>query len=133
MVVGLCLCPSVCFCQIFHLSEEVRNQNRIFAFGAKEFQDLFLFNPEVELGGPCATCRSSGGGHPGGVLVLVIASVDCIVITINVVVVVLVDLMSSPPTRAIFHRVLIFLSEKKQLISYLHFHGSFESFSSIVY
>jgi hypothetical protein len=92
MVVGLSVGPSVCFGKVLQSSDEIRSQDGVLAFGDEEFWDLILFDPKVEVGGSRATCHSSGSGHPGCILVLVIASVVGVIITIIVVMVVRVDL-----------------------------------------
>ena len=63
MVVGLGIRPSVGLSQILESSDEIRSGNGVLAFGTKEFRNLVLLHPEVEIGGPIGSCSSQCGGN----------------------------------------------------------------------
>ncbi len=63
MVVGLGVRPSFCFGQVLKSSDEIRSGNGVLAFGTKEFRNLVLLHPEVEIGGPIGSCSSQCSGN----------------------------------------------------------------------
>jgi hypothetical protein len=78
-VVGLGIHPSVCFSQILQSSDEIRSGNGVLALGTKEFRNLVLFHPEVEICGPVGSCGSRCGGNvslAGGATGVIIVGVD---------------------------------------------------------
>ncbi len=89
MVVGLGVCPSVCFGQILKSSDEIRSGNGVLAFGTKEFRNLVLLHSEVEICGPVGSCSSWCSGDvtlTGGVTRVIIVGVDVDVGVVEVVV-----------------------------------------------
>jgi hypothetical protein len=81
VVVGLGICPSVCFSQILESSDEIRSRNGVLAFGTKKFWNLVLLHSEVEIHGSVGSSGSRGGGDvyvalTGGVAGVVVVGVD---------------------------------------------------------
>jgi hypothetical protein len=102
VVIGLCVHPPVSFGEILQSSDKICGGNGILAFGAKEFRNFVLLDPEVEIGGPivassscCGNC-SLGSGVAGAIIVPV--EVDIAIVMVVVVVIVFwgqVDIVTS--------------------------------------
>jgi hypothetical protein len=86
VVVGLGIRPSVCLGQILQSSDEIRSGNGVLAFGTKEFRNLVLFDPEVEICGPSdSTWRGENVSRGCGVVVPIkinIASTESVVVVV---------------------------------------------------
>ncbi len=61
MVVGLGICPLVCFSQILESSDEIRSGNGVLALGTEKFRNLVLLHSEVEVDGPIGSTTWGGG------------------------------------------------------------------------
>jgi len=91
-VISLGICPSIGFGEIFQSSDEIRCGNGVLAFGTKEFRNLVLFDPEVEIGGPivasswCGWNGSLGSGVAGAVVVPVKIDIAIVVVVVIVIV-----------------------------------------------
>jgi hypothetical protein len=101
VVVGLCICPSVCFVEIFQSSDEISCGNCILALGTEEFRNLVLFPSEVEISGTiastCSSCRCSLGSGVAGVVVMPV-EIDVAIIMVVILVVIFwgqIDIVTS--------------------------------------
>jgi hypothetical protein len=101
VVISLCICPSICFGEIFQSSDEIRCRNGVLAFCTEEFLNFVLLDSEVEICGPIASSWCCGDGSLGsGVAGAVVVPIEIdVAIIVGVVVVVIlwgqVDIVTS--------------------------------------
>ena len=84
MVVGLGVCPSVCFGQILKSSDEIRGGNGVLAFGTKEFRNFVLLYSEVEVRRSVSSSGSRGSRDVNVALACGVARVVFIGVYIDV-------------------------------------------------
>jgi hypothetical protein len=88
VVLGLGICPSVCFSQILQSSDEIRSGNGVLALGTKEFRNFVLLYSEIEICGPVSSSTWCGGhidvtlaGRVAGIVVIS-GDVDIVVVVV---------------------------------------------------